>query len=156
MQAARELFTTRGHARVTMSDIARMAGTASTETLEKLRDATSLESAVALVARGTRADHERSQPMVDLLYSSMAGDDGARETWQHVLTGCRQALRDAAELIVGKGFIAPHFHVENVADRLWFCFGLNAWRTLIVDCQWACDDAERTLNHQATSMLTES
>ncbi|MFC5835878.1 TetR/AcrR family transcriptional regulator [Nonomuraea insulae] len=182
LQTARELFTTRGYARVTMTDIARVAGTAvktvyasvgtkadilheliafdmgdsaSTETLEKLRDATGLESAIALVAHGTRADNERSQHMVDLLYSSVAGDDGARETWQHVITEYRRALREAAELIVEKGFLAPRFTVEGVADRLWFCFGLSAWRTLIIDCQWTYDNAEHTLRRQAISMLTE-
>ncbi|PXY33362.1 hypothetical protein BAY59_09715 [Prauserella coralliicola] len=54
-----------------------------------------------------------------------------------------------------RAFLAPRFKVPDTADRLWFCFGMNAWRTLTVDCQWSYDDAERTLRHQALSILTE-
>lgn len=182
LTAARELFVAHGYARVTVAEIARAAGTAvktvyssvgtkadllhtliaadmgeskSTETLEALRDASSLEDAIALVAGGTRDDNETHRRIVDLLHSAVASDEGARETWEYVHTGYRQALRTAAQLIVGKGFVAQGFEVGDVADRLWFCFGLNAWRTLIVDCGWSYDDAERTLARQAMCMLTE-
>lgn len=176
------MFLDRGYARVTMSDIAREAGTAVktvyasvgtksdilhtltevdmagsslTKTLEHLRDATGLESSVAMMARGTRADNERHRSMVDLLYASMASDDGARATWRHMVTGYRCGLRAGAEFIVGEGFVDPPFEVEGVADRLWFCFGPNAWRTLVADCHWTYDDAERTLRNQAVHLLTE-
>ncbi|WP_083886524.1 TetR/AcrR family transcriptional regulator [Actinoalloteichus spitiensis] len=181
LRAARELFTARGYGRVTVADIARQANTAlktvyasvgtksdllhclidsgisqshATATLEKLRDATSLESAITLVARGTRADHERHRPTIDVLYSAVASDDSARDVWEHMVTLYRGALEEAARQIVGKGF-APRFDVPGVRDRLWFCFGMNAWRTLTVDCEWSYDDAERTLRRQAISILTE-
>jgi hypothetical protein len=132
-----------------------MDGFQSTDTFEQLGDASSLESAIALVARGTRADHERSQSVIDLLYSAAASDDGAREAWQQVITRYRRSLRDAAGVMVRKGLVAPRFEAEGVADRLWFCFGLAAWRTLVVDCRWTYDDAEHTLRRQALCMLTE-
>ncbi|MBO8190323.1 helix-turn-helix transcriptional regulator [Streptomyces oryzae] len=182
MQTARDLFIARGYARVTMSEIARTAGTAvktvyasvgtkvdllhalidsdmagfqTTAALEQLGDASSLESAIALVARGARADYERAQSVIDLLYSAAASDDGAREAWQDVITRYRRALREAAEEIVRKGLVAPRFEVQGVADRLWFCFGLAAWRALVVDCKWTYDDAEKALRRQARCMLTE-
>ncbi|MGC7095173.1 TetR/AcrR family transcriptional regulator [Amycolatopsis lurida] len=182
LAAARELFIAHGYARVTVAEIARAAGTAvktvyssvgtkadvlhtlisgdmgesrSTETLERLRDASSLDDAIALVAAGTRADNETHRRMVDLLHSAVASDEGARETWEHVISRYREALRAAAAQIVEKGFLDPRFEVGDVADRLWFCFGLNAWRTLVVECSWSYDDVERTLARQARCMLTE-
>ena len=85
----------------------------------------------------------------------MASDDGARETWEHVVQECRDALREAAAHLVAAGFVAPHLEVDGTADRLWFCFGLRAWRTLTVDCGWGYDDAERSLQRQAVTMLTD-
>ena len=123
------------------------------ETIVKMGDAPDLETAIEQVARGTRSDHEQFSSSVDLLYSAMASDDGARKAWDHVHAEYRKALREAAVQLVSHGLVA--FDVDAVADRLWFCFGLSAWRTLIVDCKWSYDEAERTLRRQAMAMLTE-
>ncbi|MBN6038314.1 TetR/AcrR family transcriptional regulator [Amycolatopsis sp. 195334CR] len=182
LAAARELFLAHGYTRVTVAEIARAAGTAvktvyssvgtktdvlhtlisadmgepeSTEILARLPAASSLEDAIALVAAGTRADNEAHHRVVDLLHSAVAGDEGAREAWEHMHARYRETLRTTAAQIVEKGFLAPRFEVDDVADRLWFCFGLNAWRTLVVECAWPYDEAERTLARQALCMLTE-
>jgi AcrR family transcriptional regulator len=177
LQSARDLFIARGYARVTMADIARIAGTAlktvyasvgtktdilhrlieidmadsvCKETVEKLRDAADLETSIAMVARGTRTDNERSRSMLDLLDASVASDDGARQTWEHVVSGYRAGLRASGEVLLERGFLDPRYDLEGVTDRLWFCFGLGAWRTLVVECGWTYDEAERTLARQAT------
>jgi hypothetical protein len=85
----------------------------------------------------------------------MASDEKARQIWTYVVTQYRQALREVAEHLAAVGVVAPHLDVDGVADRLWFCFGLTAWRSLVVDCGWSYDDAERLLARQALSMLEE-
>lgn len=182
LNTARGLFIAHGYARVTMSDIARSAGTAlktlyasvgtKAEILhtllaadvadshvpgvaDELRRAPDLESAIGLVARVTRDNTERFRSSIDLLYASIAGDDGAREAWQHVIAEYRGALREDAACMVTAGLV-PHLDVDGVADRLWFCFGLSAWRTLTVECEWSYAAAERSLRRQALAMLTET
>jgi hypothetical protein len=61
---------------------------------------------------------------------------------------CRQVLRDARQ-----GAAAPALDIDSVADRLWFCFGPAAWRSLVVDCGWSYDAAERLLAGQAVALL---
>jgi AcrR family transcriptional regulator len=179
LDTARELFTAHGYARVTMAEIAQSAGTAlktlyasvgtKTQILHTLiaddvagsRDpdiavevlrAPDLESAVALVARTTRVNTERFRQSIDLLFSSMASDDGAREAWEHAVAQCRAVLRKNAGCMIAAGLV-EHLDVDDVADRLWFCFGLSAWRTLVVECGWTFDKAERLLGRNAIGML---
>ncbi|GAA3669291.1 hypothetical protein GCM10022267_64970 [Lentzea roselyniae] len=37
---------------------------------------------------------------------------------------------------------------------LWFCFGFGTWRTLVKECGWSWDDAERWLARQAVTIFT--
>ncbi|XVQ07275.1 TetR/AcrR family transcriptional regulator [Spirillospora sp. CA-255316] len=182
LETARELFITHGYANVTMGHIARSAGVATktlyasvgtkTELLHALlatdvadsrtaglRDEVlqkkDLASAVACLAHGIRGNTERFASSIELLYSSIASDDKARQVWDYVITQYRQALREVAQHLVTTGAVAPHLDVDGVADRLWFCFGLSAWRSLVVDCGWSYDAAERLLARQAVSMLED-
>jgi hypothetical protein len=68
----------------------------------------------------------------------------------------RDALRVSAEHLVTAGLVAPHLDADGVADRLWFCFGLAAWRALVVDCGWSYADAQRWLSHHCYIMLSET
>ncbi|MEV0643469.1 hypothetical protein AB0I77_53100 [Streptomyces sp. NPDC050619] len=76
--------------------------------------------------------------------------------WDYVIAQYRQALRDIAQHLVAIGVVAPHLDVDAVADRLWLCFGLRAWRALVVDCHWSYDAAERLLTRQAITLLEDS
>lgn len=51
--------------------------------------------------------------------------------------------------------MAEGLDVEEVADRLWFCFGIAAWRTLVIDCGWDFGRAESWLGAQAVAALGE-
>ena len=182
LETARELFIAHGYAQVTMGHIARSAGVA-TKTLyasvgtktqllhallagdvadsrttglyDEVVRCTDLASAVACLAHGTRSNTEHFASSIDLLYSSITSDDGARQIWDYVVTQYRQALREVAQHLVASGMVAPHLDVDGAADRLWLCFGLSAWRTLVVDCGWSYDDAERLLARQAVNMLED-
>ncbi|MEV6594005.1 hypothetical protein [Streptomyces acidicola] len=114
-----------------------------------------LASAVACLAHGTRSNTERFASSIDLLYSPMTGDGKAREVWDYVVAQYRQALREVAQHLVATGVVAPDLDVDGAADRLWLCFGLSAWRSLVVDCGWSYGDAERLLARQAVSMLED-
>ncbi|MDE3721908.1 helix-turn-helix domain containing protein [Nocardiopsis sp. N85] len=179
LDAARRLFVSRGYPRVTMSDIAREAGTAvktvyasagtkaellrellrldvaessAPATIEELRSAPDLATATACLARGTRSDHERFGDSIDLLYASL-GDEGADRIWQQVMGSYRGALREAATVLVAKGLVPEGLDTEEVSDRLWFCFGIAAWRTLLHDCGWDHGRAESWLGAQAVAAL---
>ncbi|MGQ5608256.1 TetR/AcrR family transcriptional regulator [Streptomyces sp. EKS3.2] len=182
LETARDLFITHGYAQVTMGQIARAAGVATktlyasvgtkTELLHALlavdvadskttglhdevlrsRD---LASAMTCLAHGIRGNTERFAASIDLLHSSMASDDKARQVWEYVVAQYRQALRDIAQDLVALGVVAPRLDMDGAADRLWFCFGLSAWRSLVVDCGWSYDDAESLLARQAVSMLED-
>jgi AcrR family transcriptional regulator len=182
LETARELFIAQGYAQVTMGQIARAAGVATktlyasvgtkTELLhallagdvaesrttglyDEVLRCTDLASAVACLARGTRSNTERFASSIDLLYSSMASDEKARQVWDYVVGQYRQALREAAQHLVGIGVVAPHLDTDGTADRLWLCFGLSAWRSLVVDCGWSYDAAEQLLARQAVCMLED-
>jgi AcrR family transcriptional regulator len=183
LNTARELFVTRGYALVTMSDIARATGIAvktvyasvgtksevlhalllgdvaaatAAETHEEVVRAPDLRSAVEAIAAGTRANTERFAASIDLLYSSMSSDDGARQIGKQAVQEYRDALRNDAEHLVAIGAVAPDLDVAGVADRLWFCFGLASWRTLVLDCGWSHADAQRWLAHHCYLMLSGS
>lgn len=178
--AARELFAAQGYARVTVADIARRAGIAvktvyasagtktdilsellaaathdagAQETLAAVRETDDLESAMRLLARGTRSGNESHHETVQIMFSSMAGNDIAEDVWRQATEYYRDTLRDIAEHLGGRGLLAPGLDVERAADRLWFCFGLTAWRTLVRDCGWTYDEAEQWLCRQAVAML---
>jgi AcrR family transcriptional regulator len=183
LRAARELFVTQGYAMVTMSDIARATGVAvktvyasvgtkpevlhelllgdvaasnATETHDEVVRAPDLRSAVQAIASSTRANTERFKSSIDLLYSSMSSDEGARRIGKQVVQEYRHALRVAAEHLVAAGLVAPDLDSDGVADRLWFCFGLAAWRALVIDCGWSYAESERWLGHHCYIMLSDS
>ncbi|NKY99483.1 hypothetical protein [Nocardiopsis alborubida] len=102
-----------------------MAESAASATIEELRSAPDLAAAAACLARGTRSDHERFSDSIDLLYASLGGE-GADRIWKQVMGSYRGALREAATVLVAKGFVSERLDVEEVSDRLWFCFGIAA------------------------------
>jgi AcrR family transcriptional regulator len=183
LMAARELFAAHGYARVTVADIAGRARIAvktvyasagtkadilsqlltaavhasgAEETLAAIRETDDLESAMRALARGTRRGQETHRETLDILFSSMASHETAEDVWRHATEYYRETLRRIAEHLHGHGLLAPGLDVGAAADRLWFCFGLTAWRTLVKDCGWPYDEAERWLCEQAVGMLGDS
>lgn len=183
LRAARELFVTCGYPRVTVADIARSADVAvktvyasvgtktqllhaliaadiaasdAAGTTDEVRTIRELAPAIAHLAHAIRGNTERfAASSIALLLSAVASDEKAREVWDFVIARYREALRDTARHLVAIGVVAPHLDEDAVADRLWLCFGLYAWRTLVVDCGWSYDDAERLLARQAVALLED-
>jgi AcrR family transcriptional regulator len=128
-----------------LGDVA--ASTNASATLEQIREAPDLREALAAVAAGTRADHEMFKTSIDLLHSARSSDAGAQEVWRQVVAKNRDALGEAARHLVAAGLMRPD--VDAITDHLWFYFGLYSWRSLIDECGWSFDVAERWLAHQA-------
>ncbi len=183
LRGARDLFAAQGYARVTVADIARHAGIAvktvyasagtkadiltelltdavqnagAQETLAEVLRSEDLDAAVRVLARGTRAGNETHHETIQIMFSSMAGSDIAAEIWHRSTDYYRDTLRRVAEHLHTRGLLAPGLDVDAAADRLWFCFGITAWRTLVADCGWTYDEAERWLCRQAVGMLGDA
>ncbi|WP_203900451.1 TetR/AcrR family transcriptional regulator [Virgisporangium aliadipatigenens] len=181
LRTARELFVSQGYARVTMADIARAGGVSvrtvylsvgtkadvlhalllgdvaaspnASAALEQIRGTPDLRTALVAVAAGTRADQEMFKTSIDLLHSARSSDAGAHEVWRQVVANCRDALGEIARHLVAAGLVRQD--VDRVADHLWFYFGLYSWRSLIEECGWSYDAAERWLVQQACITLTD-
>ncbi|MFS8096206.1 TetR/AcrR family transcriptional regulator [Lentzea alba] len=179
LRAAAELFSANGYARVTVADIAKRAGVApqtvyssagskseilhkvvnesiarsdSRTTTEAIRKTDGLATALTLLAKGTRLGNEGEQQVVDALFAAFPVHEDGAALWEQSTTAYRQALRDVAEHLVDKRLIT--MDVEKATDVLWFCFGFGAWRTLVKECGWSWDDAERWLAQQAVTIFS--
>jgi AcrR family transcriptional regulator len=178
--AARELFVANGYARVTVADIARQAnvaaktvyasagskadilnelianaveGSGAQDTLEAVRRSRDFHEVIELVAGGTRAGNEANRDAIDIMYAAMSVHDDAETLWKNGTTMYRAVLRDTAVHLEEIGALADGVDVDRAADILWFCFGTQAWRTLVKDCGWTWADAEQWLAAQAATML---
>lgn len=177
--AAVELFSANGYARVTVADIAKQAGVApqtvyssagskseilhkivaeaiarsdSASTTAAIRETDGLVTALTLLAKGTRQGNEGGQQVVEVLYAALPVHEDGAALWEQSTTPYRQALREVAEHLQDKGLL--NVDVEQATDVLWFCFGFGAWRTLVKECGWSWDDAERWLARQAITIFS--
>ncbi|MBM9509903.1 TetR/AcrR family transcriptional regulator [Actinacidiphila acididurans] len=180
VEAARRLFLDRGYAQVTVADIAQAAGTAvktvyasaggkaeilreivgagvagsdAEETLRRVRACPDGASALAELARGTRRGNEEHREAVSVLYSALPVHESAEALWAQATTGYREALGEVANHLAATGALRPDLDAARCADLLWLCFGFGAWRTLVAECGWDWDAAERELTRMATGML---
>jgi AcrR family transcriptional regulator len=177
--AAAELFSTNGYARVTVADIAKrarvapqtvyssagskseilhkvvgesIARTDASATTEAIRKTDGLATALTLLAKGTRMGNESEQQVIEALLAAVPVHEDGAALWAQSTTAYRQALKDVAEHLQEKGLLTTD--VEKATDALWFCFGFSAWRTLVKECGWSWDDAERWLAQQAIMIFT--
>ena len=179
LRAAAELFSANGYARVTVGDIAKRAGvaqqtvyssvgskseilhkivgesiarTGASSVTEAIRKTEGLATALTLLAKGTRRGNEDEQQVIEVLFAAFPVHEDGAALWEQSTTDYRRALRDVAEHLRDKGYLKVD--VEKATDVLWFCFGFGAWRTLVKECGWSWDDAERWLAQQAITILT--
>ncbi|MET7695207.1 helix-turn-helix domain-containing protein [Streptomyces sp. NPDC005483] len=180
LDAALTLFVEHGYAKVTISDIARKAGTAvptvyaSTggkaailtvlmnqgvddpvveQTLDEVRSASDAKAAIEAMAHGVRLDNERHLDIVQVMITGAAVERAVEEELHKVAAAYRQALGVLAERLAELGELRPGLSHERATDMLWFLFGLPSWRLFVAERKWSWDETERWLAEQAAAAL---
>jgi AcrR family transcriptional regulator len=180
LDAALGLFVEHGYAKVTISDIARRAGTAvptvyaSTggkaailtvlmnrgvddpvveRTLDEVRSAVDARAAIEAMAHGVRLDNERHLDIVQVMFTAAAVERGVEEELHQVAAAYRQALGVLAVRLAELGALRPGLSHERATDMLWFLFGLPSWRLFVAERDWTWDETERWLAEQAAAAL---
>lgn len=177
---ATELFAEHGYGRVTVADIAEAAGvspktvfasvgskshvlnvivdravTASgyEQAVAHMLTLTTTESVLGSLARGTRMGNEQQFAVHEAIRKALPVHEDGEALWQRATADYRKALIQ----------VAAHVHdlepasvpsLAEFADLLWFWFGPNAWRTLVVDNDWSWERAEHVLHRTALAALT--
>ncbi|MFJ7497329.1 TetR/AcrR family transcriptional regulator [Streptomyces sp. NPDC097727] len=177
---ALRLFVEHGYAKVTISEIAREAGTAVStvyastggkaailavlmnrgvddpiveRTLEAVRVATDARQAIEATAHGVRMDSERQLEIVQVMITAAAVEDGVAATLAQVAEACRQALGVLVARLQELGALRSGVGRERATDMLWFLFGLSSWRLFVAERGWSWDETERWLTDQAVAAL---
>lgn len=180
LDTALRLFVEHGYAKVTISDIAREAGTAvptvyaSTggksailtvlinrgvddpvveRTLDAVRTAPDARAAVAAMAHGVRLDNERHLDVVRVMMTAAAVERHVEETLTQVAAAYRQALSVLTERLAELGALRPGLSRERATDMLWFLLGLPSWRLFVAERGWSWDETEQWLAQQASAAL---
>lgn len=181
LDAAEALFTQRGYAATTITEIARHARVGTNTVyvgfgnkpgivvglVERVADAASghdfdeqvprVDVATGVIdelARTTRATHERFHHVVALAFDTATTDPAIRQALQVALDGYRQRLRDAAVRIQELGELASTLTVSDAVDLLWFYLGPPPWRTTI-EMGWSWDHAEAFLADAAKHAVVD-
>lgn len=85
-------------------------------------------------------------------YSALPVHESAEALWAQATTIHRDALGEVAGHLAATGALRPDLDAARRADLLRLCFGSGARRTLVAECGWDRDAAERELTRMATGM----
>jgi AcrR family transcriptional regulator len=179
LDAARELFATRGYACTTVAQIAETAQVAANtvytsvggkpqllaaimeggtgdpavaETLTAVARTTSPAEVIQLTAAGTRQVNERNATAVTILLDSARVDTAAAEMLQVSMRLYRDTLNALAQRLEDLGALESADR-RRAADAFWYLFGWTSWRTLIIDLGWSWDEAEKWLARRGVEAL---
>jgi AcrR family transcriptional regulator len=179
LDAAQELFATRGYARTTVAEIAEAARIAANtvytsvggkpqllaaimqdgtddpgvaETLTAVARATDPVEVIRLTAAGTRRVNERHTQGIAVLLDSAQADPVAGEMLQLSVRRYRDALGTLAWRLEDLGALEPSDR-GKAADIFWYLFGWMSWRILVIDLGWTWDEAEQWLAQRGVEAL---
>lgn len=114
---------------------------------------TTAEDILVGLARGTRLGNEQQFAVHEAIRKALPVHEDGEALWQRATADYREALTQVAARL--ESFTAaPVGASSGLAELLWFWFGPNAWRTLVVDGGWSWDRAEDVLCRTAVAALT--
>lgn len=180
VESALRLFVEHGYGKVTISDIAREAGTsvptvyagtggksailaalmargvedpAVEESMTAVQAATDPREAIRAMVHGVRSDNERHLDIVRVMITAAAVDRGVETAYHDIVGAYRQALGVLPGRLEELGELRPGLTRERATDMLWFFLGLHAWPLLVAEHGWSWDEAEDWLVAQLASAL---
>lgn len=180
LEAAQELYTSRGYRETSIADIASAAGVAvatvytsvggkpallrslladgveSSETVETMQQVAYCSDAgevIDLAAHGTRLVIERHKSMIDLIERTRQADPAALDAAGHATASFRAALRIAAEQLRELDALRDGVGIEGAAEVLWYFFGHSSWTRLVDDSGWSWAKSEAFLADAAKHAL---
>lgn len=179
LRRATELFADRGYGRVTVADIAAAAGVASKtvfasvgskgdildriveegvaasryeQAMEQVMAQRTPEAVIEGLARGTRLGNEGQFTVHEAIRKALPSHEHGEALWERATADYRDALHAAARHLHTLA-PPPRYPVDETADLLWFWFGPNGWRTLVVENGWSWDRAEEILHRTAVATI---
>ncbi|SMH44061.1 transcriptional regulator, TetR family [Rathayibacter oskolensis] len=179
LDAALELFSTKGYATVTVAEIAAHAGVSlrtvyssaggkpellaaviaraesssgGEEVIDRVKELNNPSAVLAALAKGTREGNERSQAIFELARSTASMPE-ALEIRASLIRRYAELLDVAAGHLMDIDALIPSMTSREAGEILWFCFGVDAWTTTTRDLRKSWAEAERWLLRRAQSML---
>ncbi|MCS5735086.1 TetR/AcrR family transcriptional regulator [Herbiconiux daphne] len=179
LQVAQELFAKGGYAATTVAEIAREADVAVTTvygsvgnksgivlaliedgaqdpaiaaTIEKIRQSDSPDAAISHLAAGVCASTEKLMPLIRLMYDTAPADPAIAAAVIASEKAYRRNLEPLADHLRANGWLRPELSEQDVADMLWFHFGISALRTLS-EMGWSWLRMQDWLSRQVRSAL---
>jgi AcrR family transcriptional regulator len=179
LDAAEELFTTRGYAQTTVGQVADAAQVATNtvytsiggkpqlvlalagrgmsdpaigQSLDGIDAAGSAEEVLRLVAWGTGQTARRQLRMISVLYDNVLADPLIADMADHVDGRYRQNLDRSARRLGELRALRQDVDQAQASEVLWFYFGWFSWRNLH-KMGWTWERAEQWLLTQATAAL---
>ncbi|MET8356970.1 TetR family transcriptional regulator [Micromonospora sp. NPDC005171] len=180
LDAAQDLFITRGYAATTVNDIAARARVAvatvytsvggkptllralieagvndpeTAQNVAAIAVAADPGEVVRLIGAGTRYGHQSRPHTIQLMRAAPGMTASAAEAARDGAAAYRQALRVGAVRLDELSALRPGLTVEQATQVLWFYFGLHSWPQLVDEGGWSYDEAERWLVDRATEAL---
>jgi AcrR family transcriptional regulator len=181
LDAAESLFTAKGYAGSTVSDIAALADVAVTtvygnvgnkaeivvalirrgaedpivaETASRVGHSSDPRTAVDLLAAGVCESIQKLLPVVAVMYDAASAERSIAEAVALTEASYRQNLAPLVTHLREHGWLNAELSDHDALDILWFYFGIPALRTLHA-AGWDWDRIERWLSVQASQALLD-
>ncbi|MFG1605032.1 TetR/AcrR family transcriptional regulator [Actinoplanes sp. NPDC049265] len=179
VDAARELFATRGYFATRVDDIAARArvapptvyaaggkpallralmemwvsATVIESTYRRVAELTDGTEILRVTAAGTRRVREEWADIMRVVLGTAPHDEAAAEILAAATAAYRKGMVLTADRLAAIGALRDDLTAAEAADVLWFYFGYSSYFTLTDENGWSLDRAERWLLNAAHSAL---